>query len=58
MIPDLKLKEISSLGIFEINTSRIGKPPKLASKKYGKRKKRKFTYQEPPSCDAKLNKTF
>ena len=43
VIADLKLKEISSLGIFEINTSHIGKPPKLASEKYGKRKKRKFT---------------
>ena len=38
--------------------SRIGKPPKLASGKYRKRKKRKFTYQEPPSCDAEFNKHF
>ena len=58
MITDLKLKNISSLRKFEINTSRIGKPRKLASEKYGKRKKRKFTYQKPPSCDAKLNKLF
>ena len=44
--------------MFEINTSRIGKPLKLASEKYGKRKKRKFMYQKPPSCDVKLNKLF
>ena len=58
VIADLKLKKKSSLRMFEINTSRIGKPPKLASEKYGKRKKRKFTYQEPPLFDAELNKLF
>ena len=58
MIADLNLKKVSSLRMFEINTSWIGKPPKLASEKYGKRKKRKFTYQERPSCGAKLNKLF
>ena len=58
MIADLKLKKVSSLRMFEINTSRIGKPLKLASEKYGKRKKRKFMYQKPPSCDVKLNKLF
>ena len=58
VIADLKLKKILSLRMFEINTSRIGKPLNLASEKYGKQKKRKFTYQESHSCDAKLNKLF
>ena len=58
VIADLKLKKVSSLRMFEINRSRIGKPPKLVSEKYGKRKKHKFTYQEPPLCDGELNKLF
>ena len=58
MIADLNLKKVSSLRMFEINSSQIGKPPKLASEKYGKRKKCKFTYQKRPSCGAKLNKLF
>ena len=58
MIADLKLKKVSSLWIFEINTSQFGKPCKLVSEMYGKRKKRKFTYQESSSCNAKWNKLF
>ena len=58
VIADLKLKKVSSPRMFEIHTSRIGKSPKLGSEKYGKRKKLKFTYEERPSCDSKLNKPF
>ena len=39
VVADLKLKKVSSMRMFEINTSRIGKPLKLALEKYGKRMK-------------------
>ena len=58
IVVDLKLKKISSHRLYEINTSRITKSPKLASENYNKKKKRKFTYQKPLPDDSKLKNFF
>lgn len=42
VVADLKLKKIPSHCLYEINTSRITKCPKLASKNYKNKKKKKI----------------
>ena len=49
VIADLKSKKISSHRLYQINLSRTEKKAKLARENYAKSKKRKFSYQKPPS---------